>query len=129
MLITDVTKKVEIPHEPGEFMVFRKLSWRQLELAANVASDESLKRVKKIGSDVLTALRKLWREQESEFARDPATKYDRGIVLEAGIVEWSYDAEVNKKNIDSLDEETADWAFREILSLGKPKTEEERKNG
>jgi len=128
MLITDVTKKVDIPHEPGEWMVLKKLSWRQLELAANVASDEAIKRTKKMGGDVLVSLRKLWRDQKGEIESDPASKYDRGTVLEVGIVEWSYDAKVNKESIDSLDEQTAEWAFREILDLNKPHTEEERKN-
>ena len=128
MLITNMTKRVEIPHEPGEWMVFKKLSWRQLEVAQNVASDEAIKRTKKLGGDVLVSLRKLWRDQKNELETDPATKYDRGTVLEAGIVQWSYDAEVNKENIDKLDAETAEWAFREILDMNKPRTEEERKN-
>lgn len=125
MLITDVAKRVDIPHELGEWMELKRLSWRQLEVAAEVGSDEALKRIKKLGGDMLSALQKFGGQQE----RDPSTRYDRGTVLQAGIVRWSYDAEVNKKSIDSLDEETAEWAFQEILSLNKPRTEEERKNG
>jgi len=81
--------------------------------------------MKKMGGDIINALQEVGREQK----QDPAAKYDKGTVLGWGIVKWSYDAEVSKENIDALDEKTADWAFREILSLNEPRTEDEQKNG
>ncbi|MDD5502586.1 MAG: hypothetical protein PHH26_03880 [Candidatus Thermoplasmatota archaeon] len=123
-LVTGVTKKVEIPHEPGKWMELKRLSWRQLEAAAEIQTDILFERIKKMGSDIVAAFQKAGKEQEI----DPLTKYDRGAVLQSGIVKWSYDAKVNEANIDSLDEETAEWAFREILSLNNPRTEEEQKN-
>ena len=123
-LVTGITRKVEIPHEPGEWMELKRLSWRQLEVAAEVQTDILFKRIKKMGSDIVSAFQRAGKEQEV----DPYTKYDRETVLQVGILKWSYDAEVNKASIDSLDEETAEWAFREILSLNKPRTEEEQKN-
>jgi len=124
-IITNATRRVPVPHEPSEWMELKRLSWRQLERAEEVQSDNLLPRMKKMGGDIINALQEVGREQK----QDPAAKYDKGTVLGWGIVKWSYDAEVSKENIDALDEKTADWAFREILSLNEPRTEDEQKNG
>jgi hypothetical protein len=124
MLITDKTRKVDIPHEPGEWVEIKKLSWRQLTLAADIQTDETIARLKKMGGDLFKSLSNEKAKQET----NPALQYDRGFVLEAGISRWSYDAEVSKKNIESLDEQTAAWLFEEILDLNEPMTDEERKN-
>lgn len=123
-IVTGATRRVDIPHEPGEWMELKRLSWRQKELATDVASKEGLDRMKSLSGDLLKALRELGKEQEQKLE----SKYDRGIVLECGIARWSYDAKVTKENIGALDEETAEWAFREILQLNAPRTEEEQKN-
>ena len=120
-IVTNITKRVDMPHEEG-WMEFKKLSWRQLELAAEIQTEDSLKRMKALGGDMLKALRGLAKEQEQE-----AQKYDRAAILECGILKWSYDEEVSKENIDLLDEETASWAYSEILSMHQ-RTEEETKN-
>ncbi len=124
MLISNQAQRVDIPHEPGEWMEIKKLSWRQLVLAADIQTDETISRLKKIGGDLFKSLKSEQTKQEA----DPALQYDRGFVLEAGISKWSYEAEVNKENIEKLDEETAKWAFEAITGLNKPLTEEERKN-
>jgi len=123
-LVTDTVRRIQIPHEEGEWMEIKRLSWRQLEMAAEIQSDSMLKKLKAMGGDLVKALQQAGKQQE----QDPATKYDRGAVLKSGIVRWSYDADI-EENIDALDEETADWAFQEILNLNQPRTEEERKNG
>lgn len=123
-IVTDTTRRIAIPHEPNEWLEVRRLSWRQLEMAAEVQTESMLKRLKAMGGDLVKALQKAGKEQE----QDPTAKYDRGTVLQAGIIRWSYSAETTKANIDALDEETAAWAFKEILALNNPRTEEERKN-
>ena len=120
-IVTNITKRVDMPHEDG-WMEFKKLSWRQLELAAEIQTEDSLNRMKALGGDMLKALRGLAKEQEQE-----SQKYDRAAILDCGILKWSYDEEVNKENIDLLDEETASWAYNEILSMHQ-RTEEETKN-
>lgn len=123
-LVSGITKRVDIPHEPDEWMEFRKLSWRQMELANEIAMEDSLKRVKSLGGDMLKALR----ESATQQNQPEGQQYDRAAVLQAGIVRWSYDAEVTNENIDLLDEETAVWAFGEILELNAPRDEADRKN-
>jgi hypothetical protein len=123
-LVNDKTRKVDIPHEPGEWMELKKLSWRQLALAADIQTDETIGRLKKMGGDLFKSLSNEKAKQDA----DPKLQYDRGFVLEAGISRWSYDAEVTKESIETLDEKTAKWAFEEILSLNEPLSADERKN-
>lgn len=125
MALTGISRRVEIPHEPGEWLEIKRLSWRQLEASAEAQTNALLSRMKSLGGDMVKAMRGLAGEQEQK----PGAKYDRGNVLNCGIVRWSYGEEVTPANIDALDEETAEWAFEEILALNKPRTEEERKNG
>jgi hypothetical protein len=123
MLVNKITKKVDIPHEEGEWIELKKLSWKQLEQASDASTNALMERMKKMGGDILSALRDAApQEQNPEEA-----KYDISTVLKFGIVRWSYDAAV-KDNIDLLDDETAQWAFKEILNMNKPRTDEEEKN-
>lgn len=123
-LVSKITKKVDIPHEHGEWIEFRKLSWKQLEKASDIASEASLDRIRKLGGDMVSALRKIADDQDSQ----PEAKYDQGMILKMGIVSWSYDAEVSPETIEQLDSQTAEWAMNQILLLNEPKTEDEIKN-
>lgn len=125
MLVGNQSKRVEIPHEKDEWMEFRKLSWRQMEIAEEIQTDLLLKRMKSMGADMVKALRDAVKGKEEQ---DPFKRYDKSTVLDVGIVKWSYEAEITKENIETLDEVTADWAFKEILSLNKTRTDEEVKN-
>ncbi len=123
-IVTGISQHVDIPHEPGESMELRKLTWRQLDAASDAASGAALKRLKGYGPEVIQALRSLGNEQQKK----PEAEYDRRAVLCAGIAAWSYDVPVTPENIDLLDEATAKWAFDEILSANKPRSEQEQKN-
>lgn len=123
-LVTNITKRVDIPHEPDQWMEFKKLNWKQLEHASDISTDASMVKMKQIGGDLL----KVFTESVKEQQADPSKKYDRDYILQKGISKWSYDAEVKPDNISDLDEETAAWAFKEIISLNLPRTEDEVKN-
>ena len=112
MLVRSATKRLEIPHEPGEFMTIRRLSWSQLDLASETASLANFDRISRMGPEMVAALR-----QTAEGEADEIGMYDKATVLHLGITEWSYDATVTPDNIDMLDQQTAEWAFREILKL------------
>jgi hypothetical protein len=125
-LVTDVAKRVEIPNEEGQWMEIKRLSWRQKELAREVASDKLLKKMKALGPEAIVGIQKI-HEGKTE-GTNLAAEYDMEIVLEVGISKWSYDEEVSKKTIGRLEEDTAKWAFNQILELDQPRTEEEIKN-
>lgn len=113
MIVKSITKQVGIPHEPGQWMLLKRLSWRQLDEASDIASDASFSRIKKMGAEMIQALR------TTVATPADATVYDRAYVLSAGISKWSYEEDVSPENIDSLDEATAAWAYSEILKLNQ----------
>lgn len=150
MLTSRITRdNVPIPHEPGEWMSFRKLSWRKLEEAGNAVSDDAIAKIKVMGGEAFKAIQDLVdaRERKDKTAeaaaekeigesldeaeqkvKDPLNKYDRGVLLRKGIIDWSYEGDKpTVENTDDLDEETAVWAARQILDLAmKGKTDEEK---
>ena len=111
MIVKNITKKCDIPHEADEWMIFRRLTWKQLEEASDVSSDASFERIKKMGPEIMSALSK------QATATSATATYDRATILYKGIVKWSYEDEVSHDNIDALDDATANWAFHEILAL------------
>ena len=129
-LVSGLIRRVEIPHEPGEWMELRRPSWRELEEASKVKTDEVFQRLRSMGGDLLRELSGVNREQVmAEAQRDPLQLYDMATVLRAGIAAWSYEAEVTPEALDSLDVLTAEWAAREILAPALPPSEEARKKG
>lgn len=138
-LTTNVTQRVEIPHEPGEWMEFKKLSRRQLEDAERTRRLESYEELRVMGGELYEALVRGNREQvmqqagvdEAEVAaaqRDPLTRYDTFTLLRHGIKAWSYDATLSDAARAELDDETAEWAAREILKFSRPQLFEDEED-
>lgn len=125
-IVSGITKKIEIPHESGEWVVIRQLSWRQREQASEVQTNRQFTRVKSIGPELLRAFERAG--ERVAIDADPANTYDRGTILQSGVVSWSYSKEPKPEEIDGLDETTADWLFHEIIAFSGPPTEQERKN-
>ena len=136
MLTNGQRMRIDIPHEPGEWLVIRPLPWPLLAAAATertrrqtgeaAALLESLPNID-AQRDALTNAANAQRANSHEAPApiDPANVWDRRIVLRAGIVEWSYGDPFDADQIDDLDEQTADWAFRAILAPAT-RTEQER---
>lgn len=133
MLVSREPITVEIPHEPGQWIGFCKLSWKQFKQARKKAEKENREVIRELGGEILKALqveggekraRKLIDEQEY----DPRT-YDTEELLLAGIVSWSYEAEVNPETVAALDKQTSDWAVRKLIDLNRPPSEGEEKKG
>jgi len=109
-LTKGVTRKVEIPHEPDQWVQLRMLTYRQLAEARRVKLD-----------DLFTVMRGLkdiaLPQQDGQAVVDPLAGYDIGVLLRYGIVAWSYGETVTP---DELDDRTAQWAAREIVALAVP---------
>lgn len=126
-LTRHITRQIEVPHEPGQFFVVRKLSWQQLEEAQEARVDATLRRLAETGK-AFASLRDL-RADAAVADPDPLNAFDRATLLRHGVVAWSYDAEVTPETLADLDEPTAAWAAREILALATaPRSEADRKN-
>jgi len=110
--------RVEIPHEPGQWMAFSELSWSQLEGAARTRSVAAISIVALMPEAVQDRLDEAkGQAQPAADETDPGASYDQGSVLKASIKSWSYEADVTPDNIDALDERTADWAFETAIAL------------
>lgn len=124
-IVTGLTKRLPIPHEKGQWIIIRQLSWRQKEKASEAKTDSVLAWAKTMGAELM-------REIQSAASRpatlDPADSYDKALVLRFGITDWSYETPLSPDAIDELDDVTAAWAVGEILAFSGPASEEEAKN-
>ena len=111
-LVTSMRYDEQIPHEPGESMRLRVLSWKELEAAREARTTSGINRAKQAGGELLTALQGINPREVEEAAKDPLNDYDWTALLRAGIVSWSYTEDLSFDSIDLLDEPTARWACR-----------------
>lgn len=140
-----VTKRVEIPHDAGAFVVLRKLAPKHLDAAAKSNQRQSLDDLNALGGP---AILKAIREMESDAKKpieeiakaavksDPLTSFDRIVLMQKGITSWSYDAPLTVESFEDLDDETAAFLAGEVLKLAKPslyqtkaEAEADQKNG
>lgn len=153
MLTKGIAKKIELPHEPGEWLEIRKVSSGYIDVAREIASRRSARSIKDmggIGSFDVGGIKRCPKcsselveghecnpldvfakeERDKNPAAVDATSLDRKTMLNAGIHAWSYDEKVTEETIADLDEPTADWAFREIVSfLNETQTVGAKKEG
>lgn len=118
-LISKITKVVEIPGEPSEWLEIRQLGWVTLEKAKTQRLAALIQM-----NDVLGALREaiknggaVVQEAKAAAAKDPFQQYDQLTLLRHGVAGWSYKADVD---VELLDEKTAEWAARQILAYTLP---------
>jgi hypothetical protein len=155
MLVTNITKAVQIPNEDASATI-RKLSHKQLKTASRARSSEGIGFMRELGAELMTALRNADSQTVKniqETTQADITNYDRDTLLREGIVAWTYpvphvyerDAEgrvvaINGKKmespdeklvdgIDQLDELTAKFLAEQIFEYSRPETKAEAKNG
>ena len=117
-------KKVDVPHEDGEWFEIAPLSWAELETARRLKTDDAIKTAAMFDAETLRGM-----QTTSEAApASPSDGLDMASVLEAGIKRWSYSDPVSPENIKRLDEPTAMWAFEQIARRSVV-SQDEQKNG
>ena len=116
MLVTG-SERMDIPHEPGEFMELKRLNAKKLSKAREAKTLESINMMQQAGSEFMAQARSAASETKEARAAnaDPLDDFDAWKLCEYGIKAWSYDAEVTVANIEELDETTLKWAARSIL--------------
>lgn len=133
MLAHSVTRKVDVPHEPGEWFLFRKLSGKELEEAAVARRAQVLASVRTIGPDLLREIQALRAGAPEVAEGDPLDMYDVDVLLQRGVCDWSYvdgdgaPVPVTPESLADLDHQTRRWAAGEVLSLALS-TSVDRKN-
>ena len=135
MLTSKIRRRIELPHEPEQWVEVRQLSYLQLDLASDVSTLRSMNKLGQLDAGTrqqmaeiqLARFRNETTVAEVVVADDPLTGYDVQTLLQAGVIAWSYDEAVTPESVDQLDEATAEYVARELV----PKTESEtdRKNG
>ncbi len=145
-----ITKKLDHPQEEGQWVTIRKVSSGYLDVARETFSRRTSRNIKEMGG--LAGLGNFKRcpkcsgqleeghqcnpldvfakeEREKGPAAVDASMLDRKTMLNAAITSWSADVEVNEENVADLDEFTADWLFREIISYVNEGMTAEAKKG
>ena len=133
MLVTREPVRRDIPHEEGEWVDICKLSWKELRDARKDGLKENAEKMKIFGVEWVKVL--ISNDDGAKKAQkiadaqewDP-TNFGTELLLEHGIVAWSYDSPVDATSIPMLDGATAAWLKQEIIDLNKPLSEEEEKN-
>ena len=135
--------RATVPHEPGEWVEFRKPSSKVAQDARRVMESEGRKNVREMGAEIVQAFmtgdddeKAVRRAQKLQAAQAyDLSAFDRGTLLRYAIVQWSYTdpmagrpIAVTPENIDELDEETARWAHQTVVDLMKPTTSEADKS-
>ena len=129
-LIDDTAgRRVDIPHEPGEWMELRDLTWPELEKAKKIKQSGVFADLGEIGPDTLKQLQGLTTDAVSDAMADPLASLDVLTVLTAGILRWSYGADVTIANIERLDSETARWAAVQIVQAPNAEQRKNSSNG
>lgn len=129
------TRRLDLPHEAGQYVEVRYLSHTALGRAREAATSSSFKALKEMGAEIAGLATQNASQAEIAEARaanaaantNPLAGFDRNTLLFEGIVGWSYDAPVTRDNIDDLDEETAQYVAEQLVP--KPRTEADRLNG
>ena len=135
MLTKNITRRVAIPHEFGQWLDLRLLSYRQFDEAAAAKVASAMKSMSSMPGNLMAQIaesrEKMSKEAAEEAAKaiDPlAATYDKTTLLRLGIAGWSYDDPVTDETIDTLDSVTAEWAARTLLTLHE-RTADEKKDG
>lgn len=139
-LVNPIPVKVDIPHEPGQWCEFRRLSWKQLKEARKKNEAESREEAKALGAELFGALMRSSGDDKDDAAKAERLEriaaerkwrpdqFDRDTVLTKGLVAWSYDVPLGNDAIGQLDEQTAEWAAHQIIEMSRPITEDQQKN-
>jgi hypothetical protein len=123
-LVRGQVKRLDIPGEPGEWVEIKKLPWGLLEGARQKRTDAVIERTRLMGAELFEMLRGV--QTPDATATDPTNEYDRGFLLRHAVQAWSYDAELPDA-VEELEEETAEWLAKEIVSFNsRVRTEAEQ---
>lgn len=124
---SQVEKMIPIPFDLPNEVTIKKLPGRHLEKAKNAFLASLVAGVQERGgAQVQKEMQDLWNdpkaaEQVEQIKADPLNGYDKYVLIEHGLVTWTYRQQVSAESIGDLDEDMVDWLAREILKLTKPK--------
>ncbi len=122
-----VQKEVVLPD--NERVVIRKLNHTVLDMARQRKSSQGARSLRDFGGEIVQVLRsEEFGQIKAKKAEDPDAprqarynSFDRGLVLQAGIVSWTYEGvKVAPEAIEDLTEQDAQVLYEEIVDLSLP---------
>ena len=123
MITSKATKRVDLPHEPGEWIDVRMPSLNILNRARQTQSRGAIELMQGVDMALLNTFGD---RADVAAPRERSAEYDALTLLKGCITAWSYPEPLSYENIDELDEETVSAVVAVLLP---PVVEEERKNG
>lgn len=121
-----VTTRIDLPHEPGQWIEARLPSKLILDRAEQARQRRAAQMARDFGADMFQALRGLTVDAAEREAA-PGDSVDWYTLLTDCITAWSYDEPVSADAIGGLDAETVDVVLAALLP--RRRTDDERKNG
>lgn len=118
MLVNRLRRRVEVEGEDA-WVEVRPLSWLEWREVREAAEQAALDKVRRIGVDVVREIAGQRQEPAPEAqgptATDVLDAVDVALVLERGVVAWSYEEPVTPETVRLLDERTARQVARAIV--------------
>ena len=123
-----ITETIPVPGDPGQTVTIRKLAPKHLRAAMAKSQRDALlefAELKRLGaSDVVADIQALQKDTTGiaeARAADPLLLYDRTVLLQKGIIGWTYgQSHDDPEVLDDLDDEVSYHLARAILRLTKP---------
>lgn len=125
MLVGSDTRRVNIPHEPDEWIEIRTaIAPYHLERAREQFQIQVARHAAELGETVVRSLQKSAQKEKREAPSGRAA-LDMDVLTAHAVTAWSYDAPVVLDNIRRLDAETRDWLHDQVWDVARPPTEAE----
>ena len=96
----------EIPLEPGQWIEFKMLSWKDFQEAEDAKTKKAMLNIVGISAESLAALAS--QNDNDRSKKELGDPYDVMALVERAVVAWSYEDEVTVENIRLLDYKTVD---------------------
>lgn len=114
------TDTIPIPGDEDQSAVIRKLAPKDLQAAQKAAQRQAVEDLRALGGPAfLKELQDISSDDKAKAASDPLLLYDRALLIEKGLLSWTY-GEITRAQIDDLDDDRQEAIARAILKLAKP---------
>ena len=109
---TNSKERVDIPHEPDQWVELRPLTGIQMQEAADIRTQKTLSRL----SDLFTKVDPKTFQKAQSGAEEETQQYDEETLISYAVVGWSYEEPCTGPNKELLDSTTRAWLAKEIES-------------
>ena len=118
MFAGDDTKDLEIPHEPGNFFMFRNLSGPELDEADVAGTRRAAEQMKALPEVFVNQA--MAKDSGKEAERDEFRGYDKLTLVKYGVQGWrgpKCDRQCTPEEKANLDARTLTWAARVVFEM------------